>query len=86
MYKDLLHFLQVSYILFLFFLISKTNALACFRGYDQEEIEAITDRIKCVEILLEAGANVNHAKKVTKLTPLHWAAFNDDKKVVKYLM
>ena len=39
-----------------------------------------------MKALVEAGANVNYQKARTKLTALHWAAFNDDKRVVNYLL
>lgn len=37
-------------------------------------------------LLVEAGANINYVKPNTKFTPLHWAAFNNDMKVVLYLL
>ena len=43
-------------------------------------------RVACVKHLVEAGANVNYKKKITGLTPLHWAAFNEDKNTVLYLL
>ncbi len=52
--------------------------LACNRCYDQDESEAVAGRIVIVKALVEAGANVNFAKRGTELTPLHWAAFNND--------
>jgi ankyrin repeat protein len=59
---------------------------ACYRCYDQEEEEAVESRIACVKALVEAGANINYIKNRTNLTALHWAAFNDDKAVVKLLL
>jgi ankyrin repeat protein len=60
--------------------------LACYRGYDQQEEEASYSRITCVKLLVETGADVNFVKKKTKLTALHWAAYNNDKIVVSFLM
>jgi ankyrin repeat protein len=37
-------------------------------------------------MLVEAGAYVNYKKIGTGLTPLHWAAFNADRRVVNYLL
>jgi ankyrin repeat protein len=37
-------------------------------------------------MLVDHGANINFQKMKTKFTPLHWAAFNNDKKVVLYLL
>lgn len=37
-------------------------------------------------MLVKAGANINYKKSKTFLTPLHWACFNGDKQVVKYLL
>ena len=39
-----------------------------------------------MKALIDAGANVNYVKPGTHLTALHWAAFNDDRFVVSYLM
>ena len=39
-----------------------------------------------MKLLVEAGANVNFQKYQTGLTALHWAAYNNDKPVVSYLM
>jgi ankyrin repeat protein len=37
-------------------------------------------------MLVKAGANVNYKKNRTGLTPLHWAAFNNDLDSVQYLL
>jgi ankyrin repeat protein len=39
-----------------------------------------------VTILIQNGANINFVKEQTKMTPLHWAAFNNDKDTVSYLL
>jgi len=39
-----------------------------------------------VKALVPAGADVNFKKRVSHMTPLHWAAFNNDKDVVSYLI
>lgn len=39
-----------------------------------------------VKALVENGSNINYVKRVTKLSPLHWAAFNNDVEVVEYLL
>jgi ankyrin repeat protein len=36
--------------------------------------------------LIDKGANVNFVKDNTYLTPLHWAAFNDDPAVILHLL
>ena len=59
---------------------------ACLRGYDQSEEEAKTSRIIIVRALIESGADFNYQKKGTLLTPLHWAAFNNDLEVVNLLI
>ncbi|CDW85080.1 anoctamin-like protein [Stylonychia lemnae] len=59
---------------------------ACFRGYDEKEEEASFSRIACVKLLVSKGANVNLKKEYTGLTALHWAAFNEDKSVVVFLL
>lgn len=59
---------------------------ACFRGYDQNEDEAKTSRIIIVRDLIESGADFNYQKKMTLLTPLHWASYNNDLEVVRLLI
>jgi ankyrin repeat protein len=39
-----------------------------------------------VRALIENGADFNYQKKVTLLTPLHWAAYNNDFEVLKLLI
>ena len=43
-------------------------------------------RHKICEVLIEAGANPNFCKPETKMTPLHFLAFNDDFEAVKTLL
>lgn len=71
-------YLNIKYLKFL--------CIACFRGYDQQEEEAVEARIACVKLLVEAGADVNFQKMGTLMTALHWASFNDDRQVVLYLL
>jgi ankyrin repeat protein len=42
--------------------------------------------MKVVTALVKAGANVNYVKPSTNLTALHWAAFNNDREVIQYLL
>ena len=60
--------------------------IACNRGYDKEESEGQYNRPKCVKHLVEAGADVNYNKQMTNFTALHWAAYNNDKNSVLYLL
>ncbi len=43
-------------------------------------------RLPIVRDLVEKGADPNYVKQGTALTPLHWAALNDDGAVVEFLM
>ena len=43
-------------------------------------------RLEVVKLLVEKGANVDAETKIVHMTPLHWAAYNNDKEVVKYLL
>ena len=63
-----------------------TFIIACFRGYDEEEDWDSNDRFETVKILVEFGSNVNYVKSVTGITPLHWAAYNDDTNTVTFLL
>lgn len=61
---------------------------ACFRGYHTKgkKDEAEVNRIKIVNMLLENGARADYITEDTKMTSLHWAAYNKDPLVVKALL
>ena len=44
------------------------------------------NRLKCVELLLEHGADTGFATNKIKMTAMHWAAYHGDDKVVKLLL
>ncbi len=44
------------------------------------------NRLMCVELLLEKGANPNFAAEKVNMTPLHWACYNDDADVAWTLL
>ena len=44
------------------------------------------NRLQIVTILVENGAEINLVDKISGMTPLHWAAYNDDSDLVKYLL
>ena len=50
------------------------------RGYlvIGDKDKAAGARFKIIEKLLQAGANPNYCKDRTKMTALHWLAFNND--------
>ena len=64
----------------------------CLRGYLGSEAMAGSSlltkqkRLEVVKILVENGADVNIRGKIIGMTPLHWASYNDDPQVVKYLL
>ena len=66
--------------------------LACFKGYIGPETIVAKDsttqenRRRCVKLLLDHGANPNFVCDKVKMTPLHWAAYNNDSKVAIMLM
>ena len=43
-------------------------------------------RQKCVQILIKEGADVNFATKRINMTPLHWAAYQNDNLMVELLL
>ena len=51
---------------------------------EDEDIKA--NRLRCVEILLENGADCNIKTKKLSMTAMHWAAYNNDAKVIKLLI
>ena len=48
--------------------------------------EAFEDRLDIVSCLVDAGADPNSHRVSTKMTPMHWAAYNGDEGVVKFLL
>ena len=44
------------------------------------------ERLEIVKLLIEQDADVNFESLQVKMTPLHWAAYNEDRAVVKYLV
>ena len=62
----------------------------CVKGYCGVERkfneDANKDRLACVKILIDQGANVNFISGNEKMTPLHWAAYHNDFETVKLLV
>ena len=60
---------------------------ACFRGYHTKgkAKDCQDERKEIVECLLDNGAKADYQTEDTKLTPCHWAAYNNDAAVVKVL-
>ena len=48
--------------------------------------EARENRLRIVRCLVDAGADPNSHKVTTKMTPMHWAAYNGDEGVVQFLL
>lgn len=61
---------------------------ACFRGYLTKGGKKDADefRITIVKCLINAGAQVNHVTKDSRMTPLHWACYQNDYAVVQELL
>ena len=59
----------------------------CFKGYLQGDKEfAFETRPLITRMLLKNGADPNSSKAETRMSPLHWAAFNKDPKTCKRLL
>ena len=60
----------------------------CFRGYLTKgtKKDADQDRIRIVRCLIKNGARASYVTSDTKLSALHWAAYNKDYAVVKELL
>jgi ankyrin repeat protein len=59
----------------------------CYRGYDQDINDAKKGRLVIVKAIVEAkGTKIDYRKPKTLLTALHWAALNNDRKVVTALL
>lgn len=66
--------------------------LVCLKGFvGADGVRASSQSIKekrlyIVKMLVEKGADLNFTREVVELTPLHWAAYNDDAELVRYLL
>ena len=64
----------------------------CLKGYLGAEAmsgkapQTKMQRLECCKLLYNEGADVNFQAAVTLMTPLHWAAYNDDVATVQYLL
>ena len=58
------------------------------RGYHQagDIDESYENRYLIINKLVEAGAEVNYCKAETKMTALHWLAYNNDSKAIQTLL
>ena len=43
-------------------------------------------RLEIVKMLAKEGANLNFTREVVLLTPMHWAAYNDDAELCRFLL
>lgn len=59
-----------------------------FRGFITKGREkyASEDRLRIAKTLVEAGADINIVTSDTKMTSLHWASYNKDAHLVRYLL
>ena len=65
--------------------------MACRKGYIGSDFLRLQDqvkenRIRIVKLLLEKGADPNAKSTYVRMSPLHWAAYNDDADVVELLL
>jgi len=65
--------------------------LLCHKGSTGPKVKEQTEgmlqnRLACAEILVANGANVNVCSDDILMTPLHWAAFNNDVGVINLLL
>ena len=66
--------------------------LVCLKGYagadgvgaNSQSIKQ--KRLQITKMLVEKGADLNFTREVVELTPLHWAAYNNDAELVRYLL
>ena len=66
--------------------------LVCYKGYLGAD-SAVANRpmtkqkrIECVNILINAGADVNFMTPKLGMTPLHWAAYQGDSEMIQLLL
>ena len=66
--------------------------LTCLKGYvgadglGSRTAAVKVKRMEIAKLLLEKGANINFTREVVGLTPLHWAAYNDDAELCRFLL
>lgn len=67
--------------------------LVCLKGYVGAEsglaarAQSVKEkRLIIAKMLIEKGADFNFTREVVDLTPLHWAAYNNDAELCRYLL
>ena len=66
-----------------------TPLIECsFRGYQTltDKDGAVENRHKIIRFLTDAGANPDYCKQTSKMTALHWCAYNNDREAIKALL
>ena len=65
--------------------------LVCYRGFqgaagiNGSTAETKKKRLECATILIQHGADINFMTPKLRMTPLHWAAYHNDEKMVEFL-
>jgi uncharacterized protein len=68
------------------FLDSGINVNEKFFAWEALQIAANKNQFAVVKLLVERGADLNYQHPMTKMTALHFAAYDDNKEMVSYLI
>ena len=68
------------------FLDAGTNVNEKFFAWESLQMAANKNQLEVIKLLIDRGADLNYQHPLTKMSALHFAAYNGNKEIVNYLI